>query len=372
MAKRTKRNDPAIPPKHRYEKPVLTSYGSVRNFTRSGSSHGMVDGGAAPLNKMMMCIGPVSALEEHRLLIGDRVCQGIYRRAIFEAVRDGDTVLDLGTGSGIHAMFACQAGARKVYAIDADTVISLAEETANRNGFGGRIEFLYGDSQRLSLPTEVDVIISNVGFLGSMQSLPDACARFLKPGGRVLPSSVELSFVPVTAPGLYGERVEAWSNETHGFDFTAFRPYAASHAQIGHFTDRDFLSRPAPLAAIDLAKPIPAALRWEAEYVTTRSGILHGLAGWYSFDLGNGNRLSTRPPLALAPRVWAHPFLPLEEPRRVRKGAKISVSLGLYLVDSEYQPIWTWKVVIDGKKIEQTSFDSIPLETRFLEKLSPA
>jgi predicted RNA methylase len=44
-----------------------------------------------------------------------------YQQTIFETVKNGYVVVvDLGTGTGIFAFFACQAGAKRVYAIEKD------------------------------------------------------------------------------------------------------------------------------------------------------------------------------------------------------------------------------------------------------------
>ncbi len=56
-----------------------------------------------------------------------------YARAIAASVREGDVVLDLGTGSGLLAVLACQAGARRVYAVESSDAVRLGELVASTN-----------------------------------------------------------------------------------------------------------------------------------------------------------------------------------------------------------------------------------------------
>jgi predicted RNA methylase len=74
-------------------------------------------------------------------------------------VRPGDTVLDAGTGTGILALYAARAGARRVHAVETDPVLCwYLRQTVQRNGYGDVIEVVEGDVHTFTAPT-VDVAL---------------------------------------------------------------------------------------------------------------------------------------------------------------------------------------------------------------------
>lgn len=77
-------------------------------------------------------------------MLKDRVRTLAYRSFILHpsnAARFKDkVVLDVGCGTGILSMFAAQAGAKKVYAVDASNVAFKAMRNVKANGFEGVIE----------------------------------------------------------------------------------------------------------------------------------------------------------------------------------------------------------------------------------------
>ena len=59
-------------------------------------------------------------IPEYGRMMGDRVRMEAYTLALRQAVKPGSVVLDIGTGTGIFAVLACQFGARVVYALEPD------------------------------------------------------------------------------------------------------------------------------------------------------------------------------------------------------------------------------------------------------------
>jgi len=133
--------------------------------------------------------------EVHRTMIRDRVRTEAFQRAIDSVVRPGDTVLDVGAGSGILSVFAARAGAARVYAVEQTSIAVLAQELAAANGVAEIVRVVHGDIVDIDLPERVDVIVSEwLGGFGIDEGMlvPVIAARdrWLKPGGIMIPHSV--------------------------------------------------------------------------------------------------------------------------------------------------------------------------------------
>src|SRR5262249_1463152 len=109
----------------------------------------------------------------------------------------GDVVVDLGAGSGVLALLAARAGARRVYAVECDgDVAARARAAFAASPFAPQLSGpLVGDARTLDLPEPVDVIVGamlHAWLLGEAEApAVRNAARFLKPGGRVVPGRVE-------------------------------------------------------------------------------------------------------------------------------------------------------------------------------------
>jgi protein arginine N-methyltransferase 1 len=70
---------------------------------------------------------------EHARMLHDHARTDSFLAAVASVVRLGDVVLDIGTGSGVLAVAAARAGARRVYAIEASDIASVAHRVFEAN-----------------------------------------------------------------------------------------------------------------------------------------------------------------------------------------------------------------------------------------------
>ena len=110
-------------------------------------------------------------------------------------LREGETVLDLGSGGGIDVLLSAKrvGPAGSAYGIDmTDEMLALAQENARAAG-ATNAHFLKGVIEDIPLPAaSVDVVISNcvVNLSPEKDRVLAEIARVLRPGGRVAISDV--------------------------------------------------------------------------------------------------------------------------------------------------------------------------------------
>jgi len=92
-----------------------------------------------------------------------------FQSAIQTIVKQGDIVLDAGSGSGILSFFAAQAGAKKVYAVEVDPLLaSCLERSVRVNNLSNVVEVVHGDVHSVQLRQSVDVFICEMMETGLM------------------------------------------------------------------------------------------------------------------------------------------------------------------------------------------------------------
>jgi Ribosomal protein L11 methyltransferase (PrmA) len=147
---------------------------------------------------------------EHARMLHDHRRTGDYLAALTAAVRPGDVVLDIGTGSGVLSVAAARAGARRVYAVEATDIASVAERVFEVYGVQDRVSLLSGWSRQIELPEKADLLVAEI--IGNepfeeeiLETTLDARQRLLKPGARLIPHALTLLARPVQPPSSAGE-----------------------------------------------------------------------------------------------------------------------------------------------------------------------
>jgi ubiquinone/menaquinone biosynthesis C-methylase UbiE len=285
---------------------------------------------------------------EHNALLSDQVRIKAYNKAISEVVKSGDIVADIGTGSGILAFLAVRAGAKKVYAIEKESVIEEARQLTRINHMEGRITFVQGRSDRIDLPEKVDVVTSElIGFLGIEEYLPfyqiDARKRFLKPGGVLVPSWLELHLVPMESETIWQEKIGVWQKDFYGFDFSALREHAVSRTYIvEHSSDTSLLSTPEIISRIDFDSMEDMPLLYQTQFSVQKTGRFHGYVGYFRVGLSPSVILSTAPD---KPQThWRQTYFPAQDMMMVEDGDKIHCRMKA--IPFMGNVFWEWKTKI--------------------------
>jgi arsenite methyltransferase len=141
-----------------------------------------------------------------------RASLGCGNPTALAALREGEVVLDLGSGGGIDVLLSAKrvGPTGKAYGLDmTDEMLALARENAERAG-ATNVEFLKGQIEAVPLgDASVDVIISNcvINLSGDKRRVLSEAFRVLKPGGRFAVSDV---VVRGDLPAAVKQSLELW------------------------------------------------------------------------------------------------------------------------------------------------------------------
>jgi len=280
-------------------------------------------------------------------MLQDRIRNESFKAAIFRSVAKGDVVVDLGTGTGILAIWAAQAGARRVYAIEETDVAEVAEAVIRDNGLQKVITVLKANSSDVTLPEPADILIAElVGhFLfeeGIVEAIAAARDILLKPKGRIIPLGAKVFLAPVELAEHFDEVSfwDTWQNPT----LAAIRSKAANTAYVETVAEESLLAEPAEIFNVDFTRIGVGLLETIASFDFRRDGRLDAIAGWFELDLGNDLNLSTGP--WSEPTHWQQCVFPLENPHNVRQGQKLDLTFRIEPFSAGCK--WYWKTLSDS------------------------
>lgn len=300
-------------------------------------------------------------LDEHLGYVADRNRIERFKAAIARTLKAGDRVADLGCGSGVLGLLCLQAGASHVVAIDSTAMIEVARRTMARAGLDDRCTFIHARSHRATIADPVDVVIcDHVGYFGFdygiVRTMQDARARFLAPGGRVIPGRIRLKTAAVESDAARA-KVDGWLAEGVPNEFHWLRHHAANVKHPVTLPHNALLGPPSDLGEIDLRADNPGFFHWTATLRIERDGMLHGLAGWFECELADGVAM-TNSPLTDARIDRSQAFLPIEEPVAVRAGDTIDATV--MARPDDHLIAWVVEIPSGGRRFSHSTWPAMP------------
>jgi protein arginine N-methyltransferase 1 len=165
----------------------------------------------------------------HEEMLKDAVRTKSYMHACHnnKAQFQDKIVLDIGAGTGILCLFAIQAGAKHVYAVECADIADMvrtpshnpqAKTIVKANGCEDKITIIKGKMEDIDLPVpEVDIIISEwMGYFLLYESMLDtilhARDKYLKAGGLILPDRATLHLAAIEDIQYRDSKFNFWDN----------------------------------------------------------------------------------------------------------------------------------------------------------------
>ena len=271
-------------------------------------------------------------IEYHRTLIADKVRNEALFRALKSVIEPGKSVVaDIGAGTGLLGLMASKLGAKEVFLFETAEVAGVAAEVLKANK-AKACHLIPCHSTEFRDKLAVDVIISET--LGNyaleeniIATLADARRRFLKTGGRVVPTGITQYVAPVVAPRI-DEELRAWQRIGHGINLAAAQAMTLNNAYVRLLQPDELLDAGRSAVAwdaIDLTCETRSKRNGEAEWRLSKPATIYGFAAWWTAELVPGVTLSTAPQ---APRThWEQLYFPLLNPIDAKSRDIVDVEL---------------------------------------------
>ncbi|KAG8185825.1 hypothetical protein JTE90_024802 [Oedothorax gibbosus] len=318
-------------------------------------------------------------LSQQQNMMQDYIRTSTYQRAILANLDDfkDKVVLDVGAGSGILSFFAAQAGARKVYAVEASSMAKHAETLVYHNKLSGRVVVVPGKIEEINLPEMVDIIISEpMGYMLFNERMLETylhAKKWLVPNGKMFPSRGDLHVAPFTDAALYMEQLNKanfWYQQSfHGVDLASLRDAAVKEYFRQPIVDTFDIN-------ICMAKSLRHTVDFQVaqetdlhkievplSFTLNQTGEVHGLAFWFDVAFFGSQQtvwLSTSPTQPLT--HWYQVRCLLETPLFAQRGQTVS---GKVVLNSNKRQSYDVDIELMVEGSNMFAFNTLDLKNPF-------
>ena len=234
---------------------------------------------------------------------------GAYRRAISKAAKN-KTVVEIGTGSRAPLALMCaEAGAKMVYAIEADkNAAEQAEQLIKSKNLDHKIKIIHGYSTDVQLPEKVDLCVSEIiGNIGSSEgaiSILESADCFLKDNASKIPERCLTHIAPVLLPDnlyesdLTKEVLQGYLNRMfqavgHEFPITRYAIY--------NFPESNIIADPEVFEEIDFNDNPSSEDNRSVQFHISDDCKFDGFLLWVSLHVDEDNIINTFRNISWAP-----------------------------------------------------------------------
>lgn len=229
-------------------------------------------------------------------------------------------------------MFAAQAGAAHVYAIDCSSIIEQAKIIVEKNGFSDKITLIQGKVEEIKLPTPtVDIIVSEwMGYFLLYESMLNtvlyARDTWLTPGGLIFPDKAVLYLCAVEDGQMKEERINFWDN-VYGFDMSPLKEIALNEPVVDVVDPKCVVSNAVPILNVDILTCTEKDLEFSSPFRihALRNDYIHAFVAYFECAFTQVHKplgFSTSPQSKYT--HWKQTILYTKDPITICEGEELS------------------------------------------------
>jgi len=272
----------------------------------------------------------------HEEMLKDEVRTLTYRNAIYHNrhLFKDKVVLDVGSGTGILAMFAAKAGAKRVIGIEFSNIAQQSLQIVKDNNLDGIVTIIQGKVEETILPDgieKVDVIISEwMGYCLFYESMLNtvfyARDKWLKDDGILFPDRATLHVCAIEDRQYKDDKINWWDN-VYGFNMASIRKVAISEPLVDVVDSNQVVTNSCMLREVDLYTATVDDLTFESPYTLAvrRNDYIQALVTYFTVEFSKCHK---RTGFSTAPDQhythWKQTVFYLEEALTVKRGEEIN------------------------------------------------